>query len=106
MRGSYSAVREEEYIPSVRHAAGHGWVEGRGGGRHGETLRWSSRMAKPFVLRRPSVLVVAGAIALASTSTSSAQTATKKTSTAPQQVVVDSKPWKGDFDGMLQRRRI
>jgi membrane-bound lytic murein transglycosylase MltF len=50
------------------------------------------------------MLVVVSAIALASTS--DVQAAGKTTSTAPHQAVVDSKPWKGDFDGMLQRRRI
>ena len=50
------------------------------------------------------MLVIVGAIALAFTST--AQTAGKTTRTASPPAVVDSKPWKGDFDGMLQRRRV
>jgi len=61
-------------------------------------------MPRSFVSCRPAMLVVVGAIALASTS--NAQTAGKTTRTAPHQAVVDSKPWKGDFDGMLKRHRI
>src|SRR5262249_27748016 len=46
--------------------------------------------------------------ALASTSAAqtAGKTAGKTTHAASQPAVVDSKPWKGDFDGMLQRRRV
>jgi membrane-bound lytic murein transglycosylase MltF len=58
-------------------------------------------MARPFVARGLAVLVAAGTVALASMSTP--RTASSATSTS---TTIDSKPWSGDFDGMLQRRHI
>ena len=59
-------------------------------------------MTTPFVSRSLAVLVVAGSLAFASMS--AAQTP-KMTETA-QKAAADSKPWTGDFDGMLARRNI
>jgi membrane-bound lytic murein transglycosylase MltF len=61
-------------------------------------------MATPFVSHRLAVLVVAGTVALASMSAT--QRADGATSKAHSQAVTDSKPWTGDFDGMLARGRI
>jgi membrane-bound lytic murein transglycosylase MltF len=60
-------------------------------------------MARPFVSRSLAMLA-AGAIALASMS--AAKPASQTASAPPSQAVIDSKPWTGDFDGMLERRRI
>ncbi len=61
-------------------------------------------MARPFVSRSLAELVAAGVIALASVS--AAKPASDATSTAGGPPVIDSKPWTGDFDGMLERRHI
>jgi membrane-bound lytic murein transglycosylase MltF len=61
-------------------------------------------MARLFVSRSVSVLVAASAIAL--TSITAAQTTSKTTSKASSPPVITSKPWTGDFDGMLERRNI
>jgi membrane-bound lytic murein transglycosylase MltF len=50
------------------------------------------------------VLVAASAVALASMS--AAQPASKTASKASSPPVIDSKPWTGDFDGMVERRNI
>ena len=74
--------------------------------RVGHTPNFSpggSRMARPFVSRSLAMLA-AGAIALASMS--AAKPASQTASAPPSQAVIDSKPWTGDFDGMLERRRI
>jgi len=74
------------------------------GGRLAEIFPGGSRMATPFVSRRLGMLVTLGAIALVSMS--AATPATHKTSAAAPPAANDSKPWTGDFDGMLQRRHI
>jgi len=61
-------------------------------------------MARPFVSRSLLVLVAASAIAL--TSVAAAQTTSNTTSKASSPPVITSKPWTGDFDGMLERRNI
>ena len=61
-------------------------------------------MARPFVSCSLSVLVAASAVAL--TSMSAAQTAGTTSSKASKAPVATSKPWTGDFDGMLERRSI
>ena len=59
-------------------------------------------MARPFVPSSLAVLVAAGA---ALTSMSCAKPASE-TANSPGSQLAESKPWTGDFDGMLERRRI
>ena len=59
-------------------------------------------MSGPFVSRSLALLIAVGAIEFAALSGANAATSTSK---APQ-TVIDSKAWTGDFDGMLERRRI
>jgi len=61
-------------------------------------------MARPFVSRSLAVLATVCVIALACAS--AASSAGGGTSTGLSPVVIDSKPWTGDFDGMFTRRRI
>jgi membrane-bound lytic murein transglycosylase MltF len=61
-------------------------------------------MARPFVSLSLTMLVAAGAIALASMS--AAQPAGTTTAKAGTPTVISSKPWTGDFDGMFERRNI
>ena len=61
-------------------------------------------MAKPFISHRWAMLVAASAIALASLSC--AKPASDATSQASSQHGSESKPWTGDFDGMLERGNI
>lgn len=61
-------------------------------------------MASPFVSRVTSVLVALNVIAFASIS--AAQPASSAASKAGSPPVATSKPWTGDFDGMLERGNI